>query len=90
MRRQPARPSPPPFPPPPAVPRSRAAVAEETPGGAVGRIDVFTLDGRLLGEWRDPPLFPDLLFADGLAAVLDRDELDARRVTLLRLREGGG
>lgn len=50
-------------------PRGRlwVGVSGETPGGAVDRIDVYTSAGRLVGEWRDPPFFPDLLFGDGLA-----------------------
>lgn len=54
------------------------------------RIDIYEGDGRLLGELRTGDLFPDLLFADGLAAVLERDELDVQRILLLRVREAPG
>lgn len=59
-------------------------VPEET-----GRIDVYDADGQLLGEIPDAEVFPALFFGDGRAAILDRDELDAQRVIVLALREGG-
>ncbi|MFO7588744.1 MAG: hypothetical protein R6X22_11855 [Gemmatimonadota bacterium] len=63
-------------------------VSTEVPG-ETGRIDVYGREGALVGEIRDPELFPALFFGDGRAAVLDRDELDVQRVIVLALREGG-
>ncbi|HSM09190.1 MAG TPA: hypothetical protein VLA33_09265 [Gemmatimonadota bacterium] len=60
-------------------------VSEERPG-AIERIDVYDRDGTLLGELRDTPL-PDHFFADGRAAIIDRDELDVQRVHVMRLIE---
>jgi hypothetical protein len=62
------------------------AVAEDTPGGAADRIDLYDRGGRLLGEIRDPPFFPDLLYADDLAALVERGELDVQRILVLRWR----
>jgi len=60
-------------------------VSEERPG-TLERIDVYDRDGTLLGELRDVPM-PDHFFGDGLAAIIDRDELDVQRVHVLRLVE---
>lgn len=60
-------------------------VSEERPG-AIERIDVYDRDGTLLGELRDTPL-PDHFFADGRAAIIDRDELDVQQVHVMRLVE---
>lgn len=60
-------------------------VSEERPG-VIERIDVYARDGTLLGELREVPM-PDHFFADGRAAIIDRDELDVQRVHVLRLLE---
>lgn len=71
-----------------ADPRDRlwVGVSEESLEG-VDRIDVLAPDGTLIGEIRDPPFFPDLLFGDGLAALLGRDQLGVQQVVVLRVRE---
>jgi sugar lactone lactonase YvrE len=61
-------------------------VSEEIPG-ETERIDVFARDGELIGEIRDPDLFPSIFYGDGRAALLDRDELDVQRVVVLGLSE---
>lgn len=65
------------------------AVAGDSPGEGIDRIDLFDRTGRLVGEIRDPPFFPDLLYGDGLAALRDRDELDVQRVVVVRWAVGG-
>ena len=51
---------------------------------------VYRPDGTLLGEIRDPSVFPTKFYGTGRAAVLDRDELDVQRVVVLQLREQSG
>lgn len=60
-------------------------VSEEQPE-VIERIDVYDRDGTLLGELRDMPM-PDHFFADGRAAIIDRDELDVQQVHVMRLVE---
>ena len=60
-------------------------VSEQQPG-VLERIDVYDRDGTLLGELRDMPM-PDHFFADGRAAIIDRDELDVQQVHVMRLIE---
>ena len=50
------------------------------------RLDVYSADGRLLGELRGVEL-PDLFFGDGYAAVLTRDDLEVEQIVILRLVE---
>jgi len=57
--------------------------------GETDRIDVYTSDGRLLGEIRDPEFFPDLFYGPGLAARLTADDLDVQQVVVYRLDDGG-
>jgi len=64
-------------------------VSEQFPG-ETERIDVYQLDGTLLGEIRDPSVFPTKFYGTGRAALLDRDELDVQRVVVLQLRERSG
>jgi hypothetical protein len=61
-------------------------VSERTPG-ETDRIDVYDLDGQLLGEIRDLPFFPSLFYGNGLAAHLTRDDLDVQQVIVTRLVE---
>ncbi len=56
--------------------------------GETARIDVYGRDGTLIGEIRQPDVFPMVFYGDGRAAVLDSDELDVQRVLVLQLREG--
>lgn len=60
-------------------------VSEETPD-TIERIDVYERDGTLIGELRGVPM-PDHFFADGRAAIIDRDELDVQRIHVVRLIE---
>ncbi len=64
-------------------------VSEQLPG-ETERIDVYRLDGTLLGEIRDPSVFPTMFYGTGRAALLDRDELDVQRVVVFELREQTG
>ena len=64
-------------------------VSEQLPG-ETERIDVYRLDGSLLGEIRDLGLFPTMFYGTGRAALLDRDELDVQRVVVVELREQTG
>jgi len=64
-------------------------VSEQLPG-ETERIDVYRLDGSLLGEIRDLGLFPTMFYGTGRAALLDRDELDVQRVVVFQLREQPG
>ncbi|MDT8437042.1 MAG: hypothetical protein RRA92_09845 [Gemmatimonadota bacterium] len=65
-------------------------VSEERAGES-GRIDVYEpATGALLGEIRDPAFFPALFYGDGRAAVLDRDDLDVQRITVVALRDAAG
>ena len=56
--------------------------------GETERIDLYESDGTLVGEIRQPDVFPMVFYGQGRAAVLDRDELDVQRVLVLELREG--
>ncbi len=56
--------------------------------GETERIDVYESDGTLVGEIRQPDVFPMLFYGDGRAAVLDRDELDVQRILVFQLTEG--
>lgn len=58
-------------------------VSESTPR-TIERIDVYDRDGALLGELRDMPM-PDFFFGDGHAALVDSDELDVQRISVVRL-----
>lgn len=55
--------------------------------GETDRIDVYGRDGTLLGEIRQPDVFPMVFYGDGRAAVLDSDELDVQRVLVFQLQE---
>jgi hypothetical protein len=54
------------------------------------RIDVHDRNGRLVATIEDPPGMPAALYGDGLAALLERDELDAQRIRILRVASNGG
>ncbi len=56
--------------------------------GETDRIDVYGRDGTLMGEIRQPNVFPMVFYGEGRAAVLDSDELNVQRVLVLQLREG--
>lgn len=56
--------------------------------GETARIDVYGRDGTLVGEIRQPTVFPTVFYGEGRAAVLDSDELDVQRVLVFQLREG--
>lgn len=60
-------------------------VSEATPD-RIERIDVYDRYGALLGELRDIPM-PDFFFGDGLAVILDADELDVQRATIVHIVE---
>lgn len=53
------------------------------------RIDVYERNGRLVATITDPPGMPAALYGDGHAALLERDELDAQRVRILRIAGNG-
>ena len=55
--------------------------------GETERIDVYGRDGTLVGEIRQPDVFPMVFYGAGRAAVLDSDELDVQRVLVLQLQE---
>lgn len=51
-----------------------------------GPIDVLTFDGRYVGSYRtDAPPLPDAFGPAGLAAFIERDELDVQTVVVKRL-----
>ena len=51
-----------------------------------GAIDLFTADGEYRGTIaEDGPRIPDAFGPDGLAAWIERDELDVPRVVVRRL-----
>lgn len=66
-------------------PRGRiwVGVSENEPE-AVDRIDVYTRDGKLLGELRGVPV-PDAFMGPDRAALLTRDDMDVQHVVLLKL-----
>ena len=64
-------------------------VANALPG-ETERIDVYGSDGALIGEIRQPNVFPMVFYGEGRAAVLDSDELDVQRVLVFQLRETAG
>jgi hypothetical protein len=53
------------------------------------RIDVYDRNGRLIATITDPPGMPAALYGDDQAALLERDELDAQRVRILRIVRDG-
>ncbi len=58
----------------------------ETVPGENERLDIYSRDGRLLGELHDVEL-PHLFFGDGYAALITEDELDVQQIVILRLVE---
>lgn len=58
----------------------------ETVPGENERLDIYSRDGRLLGELHDVEL-PHLFFGDGYAALITEDELDVQQIVILRLIE---
>ena len=59
----------------------------EEPGDNAGPIDVLTLDGRYVGTYPAGAVaLPDAFGPDGLAAFIERDEMDVETVVVKRLR----
>ncbi|MDE0359361.1 MAG: hypothetical protein OXN92_16690 [Gammaproteobacteria bacterium] len=59
----------------------------EEPGGNAGPIDVLTSDGRYLGTYPAGSIaLPDAFGPEGLAAFIERDEMDVETVVVKRLR----
>ena len=59
----------------------------EEPGGDAGPIDVLTPDGRYMGTYpAGATAMPDAFGPDGLAAFIERDEMDVETVVVKRLR----
>jgi len=57
--------------------------------GETDRIDVYTADGKLLGEIRAPEFFPDVAYGDGLLGRLTADDLDVQQIVVYRRVEDG-
>ena len=58
----------------------------EEPHDDLGPIDVLTMDGRYIGTYpAGATAMPDAFGPDGLAAFIERDELDVRTVVVRRL-----
>ena len=59
----------------------------EEPGGDGGPIDVLTSDGRYLGTYPAGAIaLPDAFGPDGLAAFIEKDEMDVETVVVMRMR----
>ena len=59
----------------------------EEPGDDAGPIDVLTLDGRYVGTYPAGAItLPDAFGPDGLAAFIEKDEMDVETVVVKRLR----
>lgn len=60
---------------------------EQEPGDDVGPIDVLTPDGRYMGTYPAGAVaLPDALGPDGLAAFIEKDEMDVETVVVKRRR----